>query len=217
MESHPRGPEGHGRPANAARGEGQRAPEGGEGRALSLSSTLSLAQTRDRSLNGGGQRGKPPLTCVAEKKASSCSGHNCGSCGLCGATVVVIENIRPVLAFQSYIRVMTLVPSDDDKPIPQVQEVLDDSPFFVREDGVSIMNGANEGMTGTSSVSKIVVISRVIRKQCICYLLWPCCYSLVKHDVSALPRPAIYLLQHSLRHPNNAVIHQSVSFISPLL
>lgn len=128
---------------------------------------------------------------------------------MCGVTVFVIENIR----------VKTLVPSDDDKSILQVQEVLDDSPFFVREDGVSIMNGANEGMTGTSSVSKIAVISRlrVIRKQCSCYLLWPCCYSLVKHDVSALPRPAIYLLQHSLRHPNNAVIHQSVSFISPLL
>uniref|UniRef100_A0A674MZ10 nucleoside diphosphate phosphatase n=1 Tax=Takifugu rubripes TaxID=31033 RepID=A0A674MZ10_TAKRU len=35
--------------------------------------------------------------------------------------------------------------------LKEVQEVLDDSPFFVREDGVSIMNGANEGMLGISS------------------------------------------------------------------
>lgn len=47
------------------------------------------------------------------------------------------------------------------KSIPQVQEVLDDSPFFVREDGVSIMNGANEGMLGISSVLKKIYISKV--------------------------------------------------------
>lgn len=35
VESHPRGPEGHGGSANAARGESQRSSEGGEKRAFS--------------------------------------------------------------------------------------------------------------------------------------------------------------------------------------
>lgn len=35
VESHPRGPEGHGGSANAARGESQGSPEGGEKRAFS--------------------------------------------------------------------------------------------------------------------------------------------------------------------------------------
>lgn len=34
---------------------------------------------------------------------------------------------------------------DDDKSILQVREVFDESPFFVPENSVSIMNGANEG------------------------------------------------------------------------
>uniref|UniRef100_A0A674N9A4 nucleoside diphosphate phosphatase n=1 Tax=Takifugu rubripes TaxID=31033 RepID=A0A674N9A4_TAKRU len=37
--------------------------------------------------------------------------------------------------------------------LKEVQEVLDDSPFFVREDGVSIMNGANEGVLAWVTVN----------------------------------------------------------------
>lgn len=68
---------------------------------------------------------------------------------LCGVTVSVIENMKPRLPFQFHtslkITDQTLLVRSNEKPPPQVQEVLDDSPFFVREDGVSIMNGANEG------------------------------------------------------------------------
>lgn len=57
--------------------------------------------------------------------------------------------MKPRLLFQLYISLkitdQTLLVRSNEKSPPQVQEVLDDSPFFVREDGVSIMNGANEG------------------------------------------------------------------------
>lgn len=43
--------------------------------------------------------------------------------------------------------------------------MLDDSPFFVREDGVSIMNGANEGMLGISSDLKKIYISKFKRTE----------------------------------------------------
>lgn len=55
--------------------------------------------------------------------------------------------MEAMLLFLSYITDQTLLFASNDKSTPQVQEVLDDSPFFVREDGVSIMNGANEGMS----------------------------------------------------------------------
>lgn len=71
---------------------------------------------------------------------------------MCGVAVFIIENTQPTLLFQPYIHVetpgWTLLFSSNGKSAPQVQEVLDDSPFFVREDGVSIMNGANEGVCG---------------------------------------------------------------------
>lgn len=58
--------------------------------------------------------------------------------------------MKPRLLFQFYISLkitdQTLLFRSNEKSTPQVQEVLDDSPFFVREDGVSIMNGANEGI-----------------------------------------------------------------------
>lgn len=62
-------------------------------------------------------------------------------------TIFVIKNMEAMLLFLSYITDQTLLFASNDKSTPQVQEVLDDSPFFVREDGVSIMNGANEGMS----------------------------------------------------------------------
>lgn len=46
--------------------------------------------------------------------------------------------------------------------------MLDDSPFFVREDGVSIMNGANEGMLGISSVLKKIYKKLFIIKNLYC-------------------------------------------------
>lgn len=70
-----------------------------------------------------------------------------------------------MLLFQPYISLkitdQTLLFSSHDKSTPQVQEVLDDSPFFVREDGVSIMNGANEGMSCMSSVFKNIYLLRI--------------------------------------------------------
>lgn len=70
-----------------------------------------------------------------------------------------------MLLFLSYVSLkitdQTLLFSSNDKSTPQVQEVLDDSPFFVREDGVSIMNGANEGMSWISSVFKNIYTLRV--------------------------------------------------------
>lgn len=53
VESHPGGPEGHGRSANAARGESQRSSEGGEKRAHEAARETTK---------------KPLLTCAAEKK-----------------------------------------------------------------------------------------------------------------------------------------------------
>lgn len=49
---------------------------------------------------------KPLLTCVAKKRRWVCpsGGHGCGSCGLCGVTIFVTENIESMLLFLSYIR-----------------------------------------------------------------------------------------------------------------
>lgn len=48
---------------------------------------------------------KPLLTCVAKKRRWVCpsGGYDCGSCGLCGVTIFVIENIKSMLLFLSYI------------------------------------------------------------------------------------------------------------------
>lgn len=67
------------------------------------------------------------------------SNHLCHSKHETHATVPVLHQCK--------ITDLTLLFGSNDKSTPQVQEVLDDSPFFVREDGVSIMNGANEGMS----------------------------------------------------------------------
>lgn len=63
---------------------------------------------------------KPLLTCVAKKRRWVCpsGGHDCGSCGLCGVTIFVIENIKSMLLFLSYIRLKICHHRSDSSALP---------------------------------------------------------------------------------------------------
>lgn len=68
VESHPRGPEGHGRSANAARGESQRSSEGGEKRAFSApqrGANTARPSTRNRRLHAALKTGHESAQLVA--------------------------------------------------------------------------------------------------------------------------------------------------------